>query len=91
MQYFNIVATWPRHVISLVISSNNIPLSPLISFAYHLLSDDSPFQFTKPYLSTIGNWLSYIALLESTPSIILLQFQFLLTNIPFIGSWPFSI
>ena len=41
------------HVILLVITSNNIPPSPPIALAYHLVLDDSPFQYTKPYLSII--------------------------------------
>ena len=94
---YNVVATWPRHVISLVIIPNNILLSPPIAYTYCLVPDGSPFRYTKPHSSIVGNWLSYIALLESPPaaipfvekrtsrysSVILLQFWFLLTNIPF--------
>ena len=48
---------WPRHVISLVITFNNIPLSPLIALTYRLVSDGSSFWYTKPYSSIIGNRL----------------------------------
>ena len=34
----NVVATWPRHVISLVITLNDIPLSPPIALTYHFCS-----------------------------------------------------
>ena len=90
-------------MISLVIISNNIPLSLPIALTYCLVLDGSPFWYTKPHSSIVGNRLSYIALLRSPPaaipfvgkrtsrypSIILLQFQFLLTNIPFVGTRPF--
>ena len=66
----NVVATWPRHVISLIIISNNIPLSPLIAFTYRLVPDGSLFWYTKPYSSIVGNRLSYIALLRSPPAAI---------------------
>ena len=36
--YCNVVATWPRHVISLVITLNDIPLSPPIALTYHFCS-----------------------------------------------------
>ena len=99
----NVVATWPHHVILLVIISNDISLSLPIAFTYCLIPDGSPFQYTKPHSSIIGNWFSYIALLRSIPaaipsvgkrtsrypSVILLQFWFLLTNIPFVGTQPF--
>ena len=94
------MATWPCHVISLVIMPNDILLSSLITLAYCLVPSGSPFWYIKPHLSIIWNWLSYIALLKSPPaaipfvgkrtscysSIILLQFRFLLTNIPFVGT-----
>ena len=66
----NIVATWPRYVISLVIIPNEIPLSPLIALTYCLVPDGSPFWYTKPHLSIVGNRLSYIALLGSAPAAI---------------------
>ena len=68
------MATWPRHVISLVIISNNILLSPPIALTYCLIPDGSPFQYTKSHLSIVGTWLSYIALLRS-----------LSAAIPFVG------
>ena len=37
------------YVIMLAITSNDIPLSPLIAFVYHFVPDDSPFQYTKPH------------------------------------------
>ena len=37
------------HMISLVITSNNILLSPPIALAYHLVPDGLPFQYTKPH------------------------------------------
>ena len=66
----NVVATWPRHVISLVIIPNNIPLSPPIALAYCLVPDGSLFQYTKPHSTIVGNRLSYIALLGSPPAAI---------------------
>ena len=97
------LVTSSRHVISLVIIPNNITLSPPIALTYCLVSDGSPFQYTKPHSSIVGNWLSYIALLRSPPaailfvgkrtsrypSVILLQFRFLLTNILFVRTRPF--
>ena len=68
---YNVVATWLRHMISLVITFNDIPLSLPITLTYHLVPDDSPFWCTKPHLSIIGNWPSYIALLGSVPAVIL--------------------
>ena len=99
----NVVSTWPHHVISLVIKSNNISLSPPIALTYCLVSDGSSFQYTKLHSSIVGNRLFYIALLRSLPaaipfvgkrisrypSVILLQFWFLLTNILFVRTWPF--
>ena len=51
----NVVVTWPRHVISLVIPSNNILLSPPIALTYYL--DGSLFQYTKSYSSIVGSRL----------------------------------
>ena len=87
----NVVATWPRYMISLIIISNNIPLSLPIALTYRLVPDGLPFQYTKFYSSIIKNQLFYIALLRNTPSVISLQFQYLLTNIPFVGMWLYSI
>ena len=66
----NVVATWPRHIILLVIISNNIPLSLPIALTYCLVFDCSPFWYTKPYLSIIENRFSYITLLKSPPAAI---------------------
>ena len=41
------------HVISLVITSNDIPLSPSIALTYHLVPDGSPFRYTKPHPSIV--------------------------------------
>ena len=98
---YNVVATWPCYVILLVIISNNIPLSLPIALIYHLVPDNSLFWYTKPHLSIVKSrisiwhyWevhqpLSY--LLGSIPSIILLQFWYLLTNILFVKMWPYLI
>ena len=51
-------------VILLVIASNIILLNLPIAFTYYLISNNSLFQYTKPYLSIIGNWLSFITLLK---------------------------
>ena len=40
-------------MILLVITSNNILLSPLIAFAYHLVLDGSLFWYTKPHPSIV--------------------------------------
>ena len=61
-----------RHVISFVIISNDIPLSPPITPTYHLIPIGLYSWYTKPYPSIVGNWLSYIALLRSGPAVILL-------------------
>ena len=68
------MATWPRHVILLVITSNDIPLSPPIALTHYFVPDGLPFWYTKPYSSIVGNPLSYIALLRSAPA-----------AIPFVG------
>ena len=60
------MATWPCHVILLIIISNNISLSLPIVLTYHFFPDGSSFWYTKPHLSIIGNWLSFIALLKRT-------------------------
>ena len=64
------MATWPHHVISLVIPSNNIPLSLPIALTHHLIPDGSYFWYTKPYSSIIGNRLFYTELLKSAPAVI---------------------
>ena len=65
----NVVATWPRHMISLVIPPNDIPISPAIALTYCL--NGSPFWYTKPHSSIIQNWPSYIAFLRSPQAAIL--------------------
>ena len=40
---YNVMATWSRHVILLVIISNNISLSPSIILIYYFVPDGSPF------------------------------------------------
>ena len=96
----NIVATWPRHVILLVIASNKIPLSLPIALTYCLVPDGSSFWYTKSHSSIVGNRLFYISLLKSPPAAIpfvgkhtshffQLQFWFLLINIPFVRTRPF--
>ena len=65
------MATWPRHVALIVIISNNISLSPPIAIINHLVSDNSPFWYTKLHLSIIKNQPSYIELLRSALAIIL--------------------
>ena len=64
------MATWPYHVISLVITSNDISLSPSIAFTYRLVPDGSLFWYTKPYSSIVGNQLSFITLLKSASAAI---------------------
>ena len=71
----NVVATWPRHMISLVIISNDIPLSPPIALTYYLVPDGSPFQYTKPHSAIFGNWLSYIAVIEKPTSCYLICWE----------------
>ena len=68
---YNVMATSPHYMISLIITSNNIPLSLPIILTYCLDPDSSPFQYIKIYLSIIGNRFSYIALLRSIPATIL--------------------
>ena len=68
---YNVVATWPRHMIPLVILTNNILLSSLIALTYHFVPDSSSFWYTKLYSSIIGNWHSYITLLRNVSAAIL--------------------
>ena len=85
----NVVATWPHHVISLIILSNEIPLSLPIVLTYCL--DGSPFWYTKPHSSTVGNRPSYIALLKSPPAAIPFVGKHSFrhpTIFPFVGKWP---
>ena len=65
------MAVWPRHMILLVITSNNIPLNLPIVFIYHFVLNGSSFQYTNPHLSIVGNWLSYIVLLQNALAAIL--------------------
>ena len=58
-------------MILLVIISNNILLSPLIALIYHLIFDNSPFQYIKPHSFIVGNLLPYIALLRNAQTAIL--------------------
>ena len=67
---YNDMATW-LHYVMLIITFNNILLSPPIALIYHLVPDGSFFWYTKPYLFIIGKYLSYILLLRSIPAIIL--------------------
>ena len=46
------------HVISLVITFNDIPLSLPIALAYHLVPDGSLFWYTKPHPSNIEKRIS---------------------------------
>ena len=41
----------------LVSHYNDISLSPPFALTYHLVSDGSIFQYTKPYSSIVGNRL----------------------------------
>ena len=61
----NVVATWPRHVISLIIISSDISLSLPIGLTYCFIPNGLFFWYTKFYSSIVGNRLSYIALLRS--------------------------
>ena len=40
---YNIVAMWPHYMILLIVTSNDIPLSPSIALAYYLVPDGSFF------------------------------------------------
>ena len=82
--------------------STGIPLSLPIAFTYQLIPTGLHSQYIKPYLYIVGNRFSFIALLKRTsplshcwearqpiiPIVILLQFQYLLTNILFVGMRP---
>ena len=68
----NIVAMWPRHMISLVIPSNDILLSPPIALIYRL--NGSLFWYTKPHSSIIRNRLPTLPCWEALPA-----------TIPFVG------
>ena len=69
----NVVGTWPRHMILLIIISNDISLSSPIAFTHCLVPNGSLFWYTKPHSSIVENWLSYIALLGSAPATMLLS------------------
>ena len=64
------------HVILLVITSNDIPLSPLIVLTYHLIPDGSPFWYTKPHPSIIEKRTSRYPICRKAlhPSLYLLEF-----------------
>ena len=68
---YNVVATWPCHVILLVITSNNILLSLPIALTYYFIPDGSLFWYTKSYSSIIKNCFLYTALLKSALAVIL--------------------
>ena len=86
----NVVATWPCHVISLVITLNNIPLSPPIALTYHFVPDGSPFRCTKPHSSICWELtlLHHIAetLPAVIPTVILLSSHLLGMRLSLIGS-----
>ena len=92
---------WRCHMISLVIISNIISLSPPIAFIYHLVPNGSLFQYIKSHSSNIGNWLPTLHywkahqplshLFRNASSVILMQFRYRFTNIPFIRIWPYLI
>ena len=64
------MATWPHHIISLIITSNNILLSSSIAIIYYLILDGLLFQYTKPYLSIVEKCTSrYLICWESLPLI----------------------
>ena len=65
----NVVATWRRHVISLVIPSSNILLSPPIAFTYCF--DGLSFWYTKPHSSIIENQLPILHCWKALPAAIL--------------------
>ena len=65
------MATWPCHVILLIITSNDIPPSPPIALTYYLVSDDSPFWYTKPHSSIVGNRFPILHYWKSPPAAIL--------------------
>ena len=67
----NVVVTWPRHMISFVITSSKILLSSSITFTYHFIPNGTPFWYMKLHLSMIENRFTYIALLNSAPATIL--------------------
>ena len=51
----NVVAIWPRHVILLVITSNNILLRLPIVLTYHIIPNSLFFQYTKLHPSIVRN------------------------------------
>ena len=53
-------------MIWLVIASNDILLNLSIVFIYYLIFDNSLFQYIKPNLPIVENWLSFITLLKYT-------------------------
>ena len=44
------------HMISLAITSNDIPHSLPIALTYHFVSDDSPFQYIKSHPSIVEKY-----------------------------------
>ena len=66
------MAMWPRHVILLVITLNNIPLSPPIVLTYHFVPDGLSFQCTKPYLFIYWESILLYCIAETYQSVILL-------------------
>ena len=92
----NVMATWPRHVISLVIISNNIPLSPPIHLFIALFLMAHLFNTLNSIhlllgigFLTLHCWKAYqplFHLLGSAPTIILSLSHLLRNDIPWFDS-----
>ena len=68
--FCNVVATWPCHMISLVITLNDISLSPPIALTYHFDPDSLPFQCTKPHSSICWESTLFHHIAETLPTVI---------------------
>ena len=88
---WNVMAAWFCYAIWLVITFNDIPLSPLILFINYFVPNGSLFQCIKSHLSICWEWTLFYCIAETYQLVILLQFQYLLANILFVGMWRFLI
>ena len=74
-------------MISLVIISNDIPLSPPIALTYHFVLDGLSFCYTKSHSFIIENQFSYIAFLRNALAAILFikkrSFHYIITVLIF--------
>ena len=67
---YNVMATWPCHVILLVINLNNILLNSPIALTYHFVPDSLLFWCTKPHSSICWKLTLFHHIAETLPAVI---------------------